>query len=91
MTKTITLTIIRKDLSPYHAPGFIEQEKQALESLKKIQYLGPEKNLHPLTPKISPCVWITNTHTLLPPLEVTIKQQVQLIIHPNSGYDNFDS
>ena len=75
--------IIRTHTSPYQGKDFAGKEKQALEALG-ITYTNPE-NLHPDFTTIL----ITNTHTFLRELPQDLLANTSLILHPNSGYDNF--
>ena len=71
------LVICRTHRSPYQAPDFHLQEKLAIESLG-----------HSYTADASKAnVLITNTHTQLESFDLS---KLKLIIHPNSGFDNFD-
>jgi len=71
------MKIFRCDTSPYQSPDFSQREKEVLESLPGVSYL--EKNENPTS-------LITNTLTDIENLNA---EGVELIIHPNSGYDNF--
>jgi D-3-phosphoglycerate dehydrogenase len=76
--------VIRTHLSPYHGPDFEQNERQTLE---KIGGLRVEKlNLADIS---KPSILITNTHTDLKHLPSQLLQNTQLILHSNSGYDNF--
>jgi phosphoglycerate dehydrogenase-like enzyme len=68
------MKIFRCDTSPYQDPNFSIKEKQELESIG-CTYLESNKGAQAL---------ITNTNTQNPDTK-----GIELIIHPNSGYDNF--
>lgn len=70
-------------LSPYWSEALIESEKKHFESLG-FQYIAPDSNEHSL-----PDIIITNTHTNLDALSLNERENLKLIIHPNSGHDNF--
>ncbi len=70
------LTVCRTHRSPYQASNFEQREKEVVESLG-----------HQYTTDINQAnVLITNTHTSLSQLDLS---KIKLIIHPNSGFDNF--
>ncbi len=73
------LTFFRADVSPYQAQNFVQQEKQTLEQLGHRYQDTPD----------GADVLITNTHTNLARFEPAFLDQLKLVIHPNSGYDNF--
>lgn len=70
------MKIFRCNTSPYQSPDFSYKEKKELESLG-INYLDTNQDAS---------ILITNTLTKIPDLDI---KGVELIIHPNSGYDNF--
>lgn len=76
-------TIKRMSLSPYWSEALVESEKKHFESLG-FQYLAPDNNN-----EILPDIIITNTHTNLDALTLNERENLKLIIHPNSGHDNF--
>lgn len=76
------IQVLRTNISPYQAKDFPYKEKVALEGIQGIKYLqraGSER----------PKILITNTHTNLAEFFEELTQGVELIIHPNSGYDQF--
>lgn len=75
--------IIRTHTSPYQGKDFADKEKQALEALG-ITYTNAED----LSPDLE-TILITNTHTHLRELPSDLLNRTSLILHPNSGYDNF--
>jgi D-3-phosphoglycerate dehydrogenase / 2-oxoglutarate reductase len=82
MTKSFQ--VIRTHLSPYQAKNFQQIESSALEMLPGITY----RQLSDFTSG-QPTILITNTHTQLPTLPLELLNGTELIVHPNSGYDNF--
>lgn len=79
-------SIIRTHLSPYQLSGFKDLERSTLESLG-VSYLDSVDQIK----DDSPLIVITNTHTKFEELPEIIKKQAALIVHPNSGYENFES
>lgn len=79
-------SVIRTHLSPYQISGFKDLEKNRLESLG-VSYLDSETQIGPETELIV----LTNTHTKFEELSAKIKRQTKLVIHPNSGYENFET
>lgn len=73
----MTLSVYRLNCSSYHAPGFKQLEKSTLESLPGIKVQNTQSD--------QTNVLITNTHSKLNNLPKSLK----LILHPNSGHDNF--
>ncbi len=78
------LNVIRTHTSPYQAANFAELERAALTEISRVHYT----NLKELNPEHK-TVLITNTHTKLKDLPQEVLDHTSLIIHPNSGYDNF--
>ncbi len=76
-----SLHVLRANVSPYQAKDFHHREKLALEAIPGIKYLSK--------PGIKPDILITNTHTNLGEFYAELADTTQLIIHPNSGYDQF--
>lgn len=76
--------VIRTHLSPYQASNFKEIERETLEQIQGVKYLDLEEAQTGV-----PTILITNTHTRLAELPTEILKSTKLIIHPNSGYDNF--
>lgn len=78
-TTQVPLRLFRADISPYQARDFAAKEKAAIE-----------KCGHIWCDQLSQAnVLITNTHTKLARFTQNELAQLELIIHPNSGYDNF--
>lgn len=78
-----SVQVIRTHISPYQSQDFLQKEKVLLEKIPGVTY----RSLEDFIP--SPTVLITNTHTDLKVLPKDILKHTELIIHPNSGYDNF--
>lgn len=66
----------RTDTSSYFQPTFTKREREALEPLLKG---SADDGL----------ILITNTHTDVHALSLEQLEKTKLMIHPNSGYDNF--
>lgn len=78
-----SVQVIRTHISPYQSQDFLLKEKLLLEKIPGVTYRSLENY------ETFPTVLITNTHTDLSKLPKALLEQTQLIIHPNSGYDNF--
>jgi D-3-phosphoglycerate dehydrogenase len=80
------LNVLRLSTSPYYSSDFLEREKNAILSLKNVTYLNLESHLK--THVDNNCdIAITNTHTKIEEINIS---KLKLLIHPNSGYDNFN-
>ena len=77
-------TVERVSKSSYFSDDFLAKEQAQLESQLKIHY-QKSWELNQSRPEIL----ITNTHTDLSTLPLSTLENLELIIHPNSGYDNF--
>jgi phosphoglycerate dehydrogenase-like enzyme len=76
--------VARANLSPYQRENFTALEKKAFESIPGISYVPLSAlDFH------QEIVLVTNTHTKLSELDPQMLASVKLIIHPNSGYDNW--
>jgi D-3-phosphoglycerate dehydrogenase len=79
------LKVYRPHVSPYQDPHFKTWEKKALEKIEGITYLDSLTD--------SPQILLTNTHfdyqSFLNQNGPSRLNALELIIHPNSGYDNF--
>lgn len=78
--------VVRTNLSPYQHPDFMQMEKQLLEELPGLEY----RTLEDFRGQ-QEVLLITNTHTRLSSLPKALLDQTRLIVHPNSGYDNFNA
>ncbi len=79
-------SVIRTHLSPYQISGFKDLERNTLQNLG-VNYLESEAELE----ENSSLILLTNTHTKFEDLSEKIRNATKLIIHPNSGYENFAS
>jgi len=79
-----TFTVIRTNSSPYHGKDFEQNEQMRLEKISGLNY----RNLEEAIPE-EPVILITNTHTRLNQLSPDLLKSTKLIVHSNSGYDNF--
>lgn len=78
------LTVFRVDVSPYQGKNFKANEKSVLESLQHVEYL---EEFNHETKK--PDILITNSHSDFLKFEQKFDlDNIKLIIHVNSGYDN---
>jgi phosphoglycerate dehydrogenase-like enzyme len=76
--------VIRTGVSPYQSQDFISVEREMISAIGGLEY----RELDHFTN--DPAILITNTHTKLELLPKKLLDQTKLIIHPNSGYDNFN-
>ncbi|MCK6595152.1 MAG: hypothetical protein L6Q33_08130 [Bacteriovoracaceae bacterium] len=77
------LIIKRQNLSPYWSEVFLSEEQALFEKLG-LTYLSPH------APKDAEFdILITNTHTDFSSLSNQQINRLKLVLHPNSGYDNF--
>lgn len=76
--------ILRLNLAGYQNPSFLKLEKRFLEEKLPVKVL-----LAPTQVKPGPLVLITNTHSQLEEFSPKLLAQTELVIHPNSGFDNF--
>ena len=79
------LRVYRPHVSPYQNPYFKKWEKKTLEKIEGVTYLDSLTD--------SPHVLLTNTHfnyqSFLNQNPCLKAHELELIVHPNSGYDNF--
>lgn len=74
------LRIYRTSTSPYFPSDFNQRETSALENLGAVMVSG------------FPCdVLVTNTHTDFSKIKDADLAELKLIMHPNSGYDNYSA
>jgi D-3-phosphoglycerate dehydrogenase len=71
----------RLGLSPYHGPGFLQDERRRLEAIPGVRYLERLQGE-------SPAILVTNTGTRFDALPPHLLAGCRLLLHPNSGYDN---
>lgn len=86
-------TIIRLDASPYQRESFFRKEKEVAD-LYGLTYLYADAQHQGLSLPLpdgygSPYILISNTHTKFNELPQELYDQTALLIHANSGYDNF--
>ena len=77
--------VFRTSASSYQDSAFIAQEQKILERIDGIVYI---KSLKEMDSDL-PFILITNTHTDLEDIPELILKRTLLVIHPNSGFDNF--
>jgi len=75
------MKVLRCSVSPYQDSSFFELEKERLESLG-VSYTTKYERGENYN------ILITNTHTKFDELDINL-DAVKLVIHPNSGSDNF--
>src|SRR6478735_7313580 len=75
--------VVRTHISPYQSKDFISQEETMISGLAGLNY----RRLNEISDLDT--ILITNTHTDLRALPPGLLKRTKLIIHPNSGYDNF--
>lgn len=81
----MSIEIVRLDSSPYLSAQFHQQEEAFFRSLPQVKFLSSlteYSGQHPL-------ILITNTHSQVEKIPLSLRQKICLIVHPNSGYDNF--
>lgn len=76
-----TLIVKRISTSPYFKESFARLEKETIESKADAEVL-------PLNSSDPADILITNTHTETEKISEADLKRCQLLIHPNSGYDN---
>ncbi len=86
-------TIIRLDASPYQRESFFRRE-QEVAGLFGLTYLYADAQHRELSYPLpdgygGPYILVSNTHTKFTELPQEILEQTELLIHANSGYDNF--
>ena len=81
----MSIAIIRSHTSSYMTKSFLTEEKSELESLGPKyyssieQYKGEEDQI----------ILITNSQTPINELPLEVLKKTQVVVHPNSGMDNF--
>jgi phosphoglycerate dehydrogenase-like enzyme len=81
----MNIQIYRTNASSYQDSHFFQREKEALEKIPGVRYI---KSLNEMNPS-EPFILLTNTHTQPEKLPSALLDKTALIIHPNSGHDNF--
>jgi D-3-phosphoglycerate dehydrogenase len=86
-------TIIRLDASSYQRDSFFKKEQELAQSYKQRYFFADQQNRKiswPLPPEYKgPFILLSNTHTDFERLPAQLLEQTELLIHVNSGYDNF--
>lgn len=82
----MTLQIYRANYSPYQNHQFFRKEEEVLGKLPGVKYV---KNISEFDPHL-PFVLISNTQTRPTELASSILEKTVLMVHPNSGFDNFE-
>lgn len=77
--------VFRVDTSAYQKDNYGKKEKELLEKIPGISYVNSWDG-----DGSRPSILITNSFTEMKQLKENGLDSVNLIIHPNSGYDNFD-
>lgn len=81
------IQVYRTNSSSYQNHHFFQKEKATLEEIQGVRYISSLKEIS----KDLPFVLLTNTHTIPEELPAPMLDNTMLIVHPNSGYDNFDT
>ena len=81
------LQVYRTNASSYQDSRFLSNEQRVLEEIEGIKYIQSLKEMD----KNIPFVLITNTHTKPEEISQSILDNTVLMIHPNSGHDNFNA
>ena len=81
----MNIQVYRASASSYQDSQFLAKEKRILEGIKGVKYLQSLQEAD----KDLPFVLITNTHTKIEDIATPILDRTILIVHPNSGFDNF--
>lgn len=85
MESKVRFQIYRTNSSSYQDAHFFKQEKAQLESIPGVKYV---RNVSEFQHGV-PFILITNTHTEPESLAPKMLENTRLLVHPNSGYDNF--
>ncbi len=86
-------TYLRLDASSYHSDSFFKEEQHMAENLgMNYHHVHFSKQGLDCLPQFSPdsrvCL-VSNTHTPIETLPESLLAQTVILLHPNSGYDNF--
>jgi phosphoglycerate dehydrogenase-like enzyme len=87
LKELLEIKIKRVGSSPYFHQNFITDEKKSLESISRVKML--ECNLDPQEIKDSSII-ISNTQIKFNHASLDLFKSCSLILHSNSGYDNFE-
>jgi len=81
----MNVQIYRTNASSYQNPSFFVQEKKILEKIEGVKYIQSLNEIN----NEDPFILITNTHTKLNEIPKVLLDKTILVVHPNSGHDNF--
>ncbi|MBT4792108.1 MAG: hypothetical protein HON90_11100 [Halobacteriovoraceae bacterium] len=81
------LQVYRTNASSYQNSTFLSKEQRILEEIEGVKYIQSLKEMN----KDTPFVLITNTHTRPENISQSVLDNTVLMIHPNSGHDNFNA
>ena len=81
------LQVYRVNYSAYQQNHFFQDEKKVLSEISGVKYLTHLSEFNPQFP----VALITNTHTNPESISQAILEKTSLLIHPNSGHDNFQA
>lgn len=85
--EVLEIKVKRIGSSPYFRPDFLDNEKKALQSIGNISMLECNQNTDEIK---NSSIIISNTHFKFNQSNLPLFDKVDLIIHSNSGYDNFE-
>jgi phosphoglycerate dehydrogenase-like enzyme len=77
-------TVYRLDFSSYFSNDFKRREKIVLEGLGGLHYADTISNDGPL-------ILLTNSQSQPEKIPLDVLERIELMVHPNSGYDNFEA
>lgn len=77
--------VYRTAASSYQNSQFLSKEKKILEEIPGVKYIQSLKDIE----RDYPFILITNTHTNPEEISKLVLDNTLLVIHPNSGHDNF--
>jgi D-3-phosphoglycerate dehydrogenase len=81
----MNVQVYRTGASSYQNSKFLTHEQRILEKIPGVKYINSLKE----TQKDVPFILITNTHTNIEEIPEVILDKTILMVHPNSGHDNF--
>lgn len=77
--------VYRISSSSYQKESFFEKEKEILEKIPNVTYINSLGQIN----GEDPLILITNTHTDPDKISDSVLERTALVIHPNSGHDNW--
>jgi D-3-phosphoglycerate dehydrogenase len=83
-------TVYRLSKSSYQDAQFIAREKKAIEEVVRNTYISVTYTEKPT--EIDPdskIILLTNSHSCMDEIPKVLVDKIELIIHPNSGHDNY--